>query len=183
MDPSKRRTWPRHRVRSVAGFETMLCQSFHAIPLIIHLFTHTLSSIIIVIDVHDDLCQRFPNLVLPGILLNNDVWVHGDNGRELQAAWGKAWFDHVLNTPDEEEDDEDDQEEELDIYPAPFPSPLLVKGTPSKHLGETVHSANSQSTSLYTTPSTTSSHLANIVLPNGTSVDMGALIRLLMRGT
>jgi len=142
------------------------------------------------IDLYDSFYQRFPHLTLPGILLNNDVWVQGANGRELQAAWGKAWFDHVLNTP-EDDDNEEEEDEDLDLSYVPFPSPMtnetMFASIPPLQLpnplGETMHSATSQSTSLYTSPSSSSSQLASIMLPNGPSVDMGGLIRLLMRGT
>lgn len=137
-------------------------------------------------------------MMLPGILLNDTVWVHGNDARELQAAWGKAWFDHVLHAHDdkeeeekqpedaqeedddeEDDDDDDDEEESLQYVPAPLRSPLSSQ----QLLNTSLRSNTSTPSSLYTSPSTTSSQLVNIPLPNGTHVEMGSLIRLLMRGT
>ena len=134
-------------------------------------------------------------MLLPGILLNDTVWVYGTDLRELQAAWGKAWFDHVLHAQDQDKQgddtnrgsgggqDEYDKEEEESLQYVPGPLQRTTPPTAQQLLGESLRSATSQATasSLYTSPSV-SSQLANIPLPNGTQVEMGALIRLLMRG-
>ena len=151
--------------------------------------------------------KRFPNMTFPGILLDDIVWVHGSDGRELQAAWSKAWFDHVWhgqesyhyendhphktstqNDHPNQTKNEGNEEESIDV-PLPIsltqslpnsimePSLTLLQ----QQFGDSLRSANSNNTSLYTSPSS-SSQLANVTLPNGTHVDMGALIRLLMRG-
>lgn len=151
-----------------------------------HTHTHT--------ALHDDLRRRFPNMFLPGILLNDTVWVHGTDTRDLQAAWGKAWFDHVLHAQDQIDDQDDDnvvidddhekreeeKEEEESLQYVPVPLQSTVPPTTQQLLHESLLSATSQS--LYTSPSV-SSQLVNVLLPNGTQVEMGALIRLLMRGT
>ena len=152
-------------------------------------------------DLYNDLRQRFPRLRLPGILLNGTIWVHGDDTRELQATWGKAWFDHVLHAADtdEEEDDdkehddiveEEEEEEEASLHyvPAPLQSSTTTQQPQQQQqqqvLNQSMRSnASSKTSSLYTSPSTASSQLASVKLPNGTHVEMGALIRLLMRGT
>lgn len=154
--------------------------------------THTLTTNT---DLYHDLRQRFPRLHLPGILLNGTIWVHGDDARELQAAWGKAWFDHVLHAADTDDDDDDkehddivevEEEEEEEASLQYVPAPLQSSTTPTQQqvLNQSMRSnASSTPSSLYTSPSTASSQLASIPLPNGTQVEMGALIRLLMRGT
>lgn len=162
---------------------------------------------------YKDLQHRFPNLSCPGILLNDTVWVNGNDVRELQAAWGKAWFDHVLHKHDSQNDitttmttttlppaTSSDDQNSVD-----FPDSILKNGNNNKasitqsrrpslaqlqeQFNASLRSADDTTTSPNTSSlhtscsSTTSSMLAHVALPNGKNVEVGALTRLLMRCT
>jgi hypothetical protein len=133
-------------------------------------------------------------LDLPGIVLQDTVWIHASDTSALQQAWGQAWFDNFLCEPQDKllmppgEEDESPSSRDINYVPLSADHRKNSSGQPRttqrppavddtrRHHSESLLSAASQTT-------TTTTALANLILPNGTEVAIGALIRLLMRGT